>query len=83
MRLILGAISLLIATVLTGLLLKSQLTTKTADSKVSAGKALGAVLPVGPTTSPQTKSQQSRQIQDQVQQSLDTAMQRPRISDDQ
>ena len=83
MRLILGALSLLIAVVLIGLLLKSQLTTKTADPKISAGKAFGAVLPVGPTTSPQTESQQTRQIQDQIRQSLNAAMQRPPISDDQ
>lgn len=79
MRLVFGLFSLLVAFVVVGVLAKKQLGAVAMPQKT----ALGSQAVAGPAESSGIKNSQlkSQQLQEQVSQSLETAMQRPRIVD--
>lgn len=76
MRLMLGVLSLLIALLVSGLLVKSRLAVKL-GAPVSTSTNTPENSPMPSKTDPilQTQGQQIRQLQDKVRQSVETAMQ--------
>lgn len=77
MRLIFGAISLLIALVVSGFLVKSQLAVRFAAQLPLVGKvSVTSGEPLQTDTAPLAQRRQIQKIQDQVQQSLDASAQR-------
>lgn len=77
MRLIFGAISLLIALIAFGLLVKSQLAARFVAPMPLAGKvSVTSGEPLQTETAPPDQRRQIQKIQDQIQQSLDASAQR-------
>ena len=82
MRLIFGVLSLLIALVVVGLLVKTQLSMKpSAPVSAVGGQPNSPVLPDGADAKPPIPHPKIQTIQDQVRQSVDASMQRPRPSE--